>query len=319
MICAAFAEEEEKEERPSGVDAGDVCGALKKAMPNVSDCVFHWTTVEGLTFKRLFESVAEITLEGRLLVSSTGVVFVNQCGIGNQKGSVSCSVSFALDANKLKKNGSFYFDNAQYNSLFIPFNVDSWSQAVRPIRADCVVGICATKESVASECPTLDLYIMKKGPKEYYYKSKCPWLYKEYMAFGEAFSCEPGPESCSITLPSLHLKQFLSFSSRISLRVKLEFGHDWAEFIPIKKGDGTNLLYRRNCDTTQPRLQYHQKGMVVRTKEYCTKTWFQMTKATSLSKDVVVTYASQDQYLQVMYDVGKWGTIVYHMEPCRTK
>ncbi len=315
--------------------------ALRKEMPELGACRWMWTTTRGLRVKRLFEAVRHIVLEGRLVITPEKMTLVPQKDVKE-----CIEVGFVLFRLDLQEHGTFkLMGEEDDDSLMIPLNIDEWGNAVRTIRADDTVGICVTKESVAANKPTIDLYIKKPGLQGNCFQFHCRWLDEEYMHFGVS-SIPPVPITCKgrIELDTVEFKRLLTSTSTDSMMLK--FGPTWTDFVAIVNKPGnweTNMSMRVahepkhcwGCEEIQPNQLAHMGSggcleekndddlddpagdvIAVETEPYGIIKLLRTTKCAKLADRVMLLYY-KDRPLLIQYKIKGWGQLEYQVYPER--
>lgn len=301
-------------------------------MPHPNECVWHWTTFEGLRVKQLFEAVTFIVREARLVVTPTNVKLVNQ-----RDRTETMFVEFNLFVRDLVKSGTYHTSTA---SLMIPLNLQEWSGAIRNIRAKDSIGICVTKKSAAGSKPTLDLYIKQQKREGSCYRYVVNWLNAEWGHFGYHDVDDMKAETHNVLLESAEFKRLLT--NVHTQTMALEFGPSWCSFVPkYDKTDGSQMTLDvwsapapcgkcMGCAEKQSNQMAHMdeggclrlenetnsrradRDVVVSTPCYNVSSLERFTKATKLSKFVTLTYCNKHA-LVIDYCVQDWGTLLFRL------
>lgn len=204
---------------------------LDEHMPFEAACMWRWTTTEGLRLKRLFDAVAHIVSEGRLMIYSDRLVLVDQPDVNKH-----IVVGFYLDADALRTSGTYHVHLPDepiedHPNFWIPLNIGQWIECLRPINAQSVVGVCVTHSSVRSKMPTLDVYIKTPSAEGCCYQFKLRWMDHEFDYFGKD---APTPmldtPGSSIELDTPEFKRMLGNLG--GHEVRLEYGSTYTEFVP---------------------------------------------------------------------------------------
>lgn len=285
---------------------------LNGRMPSKEVCVWRWTSTEGLRVQRICKAVAEITMEARLMIFPDRMRIVDQSDVTRE-----LAVQLEIVKDELDKTGEYW---AEGESMFIPLNMNTWALAAKAIRAGDVVGMCVTKSSINKPIPGIDMYIINTYGVTIQ-EIHIPDLIMEYASFGPMDgdftmigAAEEGTSTHRLTLKSHQLKQILSNAKLHGVYVQFKFGTS-----------GTQInACRAPCNAQDPEIlcswhvfhrEQSENKWETTSELFAIEALLRCTKASSLSKEVVVTYAPSFP-LEIRYNIGSensWGELTYRV------